>query len=795
MLLRAPGFNVPALLALTLGIGATTTMSAVVNQVLLRPLPYRTPDALVRIRGGSSFPDIRDWMDEAKQFDGFGGYRAQPFDIRANAETERVDGALVTGRVFGVLGTPPQLGRLIDERDDRAGGDHVAVLSDGFWHRQFGGRPDVVGQGLDVAGVRYLVIGVLPAGFVLPLVKADVVAAAQAESAEFGFRGVHSLVAVGRLEPGTPIAAAQAEMDAIAKRLAERYPKDNADRRFVLQTLREAVSGQIRPMLWLLFGAVVLVLVIACANVANLQLVRAIGRRSEMTLRHAIGASPWRLTRQLLVEHAVLAVAGGLGGAVLAWWLLLGLVAMAAESFPRLNDVAFDLWALLFGILVSLATITLFGLAPMLSAVARRGLYGATGHANRMTSGRRRLTAMLVVAEIALTLILVAGAGLLLNSYARLRSVPLGFDAAELLTFNLTLRPLPRSPRPTSGQEADAAARTAAQIADRTQIFEQVIARLGVVPGVTAVAASTDLPIAEGSSFHNITFEGRPDTPGQEPEVYYRGVNPGFFAALGVPILKGREFRPADRMNAPPVAIVNATFAARYFPGADSMGARIKWGRGEWVTIVGVAADVKGVQVDADEVPAVYGPFMQDEAVWRRSMDFAVRTPGAGVSAGDVRRAVAAVDSTLPILRLQTMDQLIARSLADRGVPLAVLGAFAVTALLLAAVGLYGVVSFAVRARARELGVRLALGARPRDVVRLVLGQAWWCTVAGLAAGLCGALAAAGVLRQLLFQIAATDGVTYAVAIVGVGLVALGAAALPALRAARIDPLIALRRD
>ena len=795
LLSRAPGTTLLSILALAMGIGVSSAMFSVIDGVILRPLPYADPDRLVRIRGWQSYPDLQDWTKELRQFDGFGGFRAQSFDRQTPDGTERLPGALVTGALFDVLGTRPALGRLISTADDRPGAEHVAVVSHGFWQRALAGRDDVIGADLQVIDGTYRIIGVLPADFELWLTPADVIAPIAAETIEVNFRGVHSLTAAGRLSRGVSLEAAQAEIDALASRLEKRYPAQNRGTRFLLQPLQSSLVAGIQSTLLLLAGAVALVWVIACVNVTNLQLARALGRRGEMATRRAIGATRAQLLRQLVVEQLMLAAAAAIGALAVAYGLIALIQGLPLQDVPRLDSVAIDGRALLFAACTALTTAVLFGVVPAVTATST-AVGDAIGHGTRISRVRRRMVAALVVAEIAATVVLMIGGGLLLNSYARLMHVNPGFDPDRLLTFNLTLRPLPRTPPPAG--DVDARRRNAALIEARTSYYEQVIDALRAIPGVKSVAASTDLPIAEGSQYHNISFEGRQVEIGTEPQVYYRGVNPGFFAAFGLPLIRGRELTTADRLTEPHVAIVNETFARQYYPGLDPIGRRVRWTSGDpndWITIVGVAADTKGLGLDVEEVPAIYGPFMQDGATWRRYMDFALRTSGDPAALGSaVRRAVASVDPSVPVMRLRTMNEVIAASVTDRRLILLLLSIFALAALALAGIGLYGTMAYAVRARTAELGLRLALGATPAAAVRLVLRQAWWCLAIGLVLGVAIAFTSVNLIRSLLFQIAPTDLLTYVVALSGISAVALGAAVVPATRAARIDPLIVLRR-
>lgn len=546
---RSPTFSVVSAIVLGVGIGAATAMFSVVDGVLWRALPYDKPEELARVRNGQSYPDLHDWSDAAHSFSGFGGYRPQSFDLAGADGLDRLPGALVTGTLFGALGLQPHRGRLIGPADDQPGAEHVMVLGHSFWTRRFGSREDIVGQVVDVIGTRYRVIGVLPAGFELPLTPADVFAPALAESTEFAFRGVHSLSTVGRVKPDVTLAVAQAEMDAIATELEATYPAQNTGRRFVLQDLRSGLVGAVEPTLLLLFAAVALLLFIACANLATLLLSRSVERQPEMAVRAALGASRPRLLRQLFVESLTLFVIGGAVGLILAAWLLDVMLALGPSDVPRLASAGLDARVVLFAAAASVVTSIVFGWLPARS-VTRASLPSLGGDVSRATMRRRRFGATLIAVEIAMTVVLMVGAGLLVNSVARLKHVDAGFDLDHLLTFNLTLR---QPPRPKERDTpAQAAARTAAEIANRSRLFDQVLDGLRAVPGVTAAASSTDLPIAEGSSYHNLTIEGRAVPPGSEPEVYFRGISPGFFGALGIPLKRGRALSPADSRDTPP---------------------------------------------------------------------------------------------------------------------------------------------------------------------------------------------------------------------------------------------------
>jgi putative ABC transport system permease protein len=782
---RAPGFAAAAVATLALGMGANTAMFSIVHAVMLRPLPYAAPDRLVRVQGGTSFPDLQDWAG-ARAFEGFGGYRAHFFDLTGRGAAERVDGALVTGDLFRLLGARAERGRLLQAEDDRPGGLGVVVLGHGFWQRRLGGDPDVVGSTLRFSTGAYEVVGVAPAGFRLPEVDAEVWAPLQVESPEeAAARGAHSLMAVGRLREGlTGLRGAQAEMDGIAARLAAAHPDENKDRRFVLAPLHEFLVRDVRGALVLLLGAVAFVLLIAATNVANLLLARAAAREKEIAIRASLGAGRARLVRQLLAESVLLAAVGGAAGLLLAHWLIDVVVRTAPPGAPGLDAVRLDARVLAFTAGVSLVTGLVFGLIPGLSA-SRVSLVPSLKEGGRTsgTATRARLRGALVVSQVALALMLLVGAGLLLRSLHRLQSVDPGFDPRHLVTFNLT--------PPMAGY---------GDIAKRTRLFEDVLARLAARPGVAAVGATSELPFGTGSVYHNFVIDGRPPLePGREPEIYNRSASPSFFGALGLPVRRGRALSEDDRATSPLVCVVNEAAVREHFAGEDPIGRRIAWARAPeriWITIVGVVGDVHAQELAAEEVPAVYTPMAQEMRAWKTWMNFAVRTAeGPETFAAAARREVAAVDPDIPVTRVRAMDDLIAASVAPRRFNLLLLGGFAILALLLAAVGLHGVVSHAVAQRTQEMGVRVALGAAPRDVVRLVVGQGLALTLAGLLCGAAGALALTRFVSTMLFGVRATDPGTFLAVSALLVVVSLLACYRPARRAARVDPLVALRGE
>lgn len=776
--LKTPVFTSIVLLTLALGIGVNTAMFSVVHAVLLKPLPYPQPDQLLRVRRGSSYPDMKDWAAQAQTVSAVAGYRPQLFDYDTGDLPERTDGAFVTGGLFQMLGARPLLGRLIDERDQGAGAPPIVVVAERFWRTRLGGDQAAIGRSLSFNGTTYQLVGVVAADFDLPGDNAEVFAPFYPENRqEAEARGAHTLRGLLRMKPGMRLSGAQSEMDALARRLEQAYPATNHQMRFVLLPLNDSLVGSMRPALWILLGTVTFVLLMACVNVANLLIARAAARRSEMAMRAALGASPGRLARQLLSESLLIAVSGGLVGLAVAYVLTRAIAALAPESLPRVDRIALDAPVLLFTVLASLTTGLLFGVLP--SWLASRTALADAARVESRGSARQRLRSTLMVGEIAMALVLVAGTGLLLRSFSLLVAQPLGFDATHLLTGNITF---------SAARYRD--------IATRIRFFDQLERELAASPGVTGVGLVTEMPIGSDPLMHNLAFEGRAMTPGTEPEVFYRGINPGYFNATGIPILRGRGFTSADTETSAPVAIANQAFAREYYGGTDVMGKRVRWasGGGEWITIVGVVPDIRGMSLDSGEVPALYIPYAQERNWWRMWMDVLVRTAGDPAAFAPIlRQAAARVDRTIPIARIRPMRDVVAASTADRRFNLFLIGAFAALAMVLAAAGTYGVMAYLVTQRSRELGIRIAMGARPADIMQLVVGHALRLAIAGTALGLVAWWAAARVLQGMLFGVTASDPRTLAGAIATLLAMTLIACSGPARRASHVDPLVVLR--
>lgn len=785
MLLRTRAFTIAAVATLALGFGANTAMFSVVHAVLLKPLPYPEPERLLRIRGNSSALDVADLARLSRQFEGFGAYRSNFFDVPAEPLAQRVDGAAVSGSVFRLLGVTAARGRTIEEADDKVGGEPVVVVSDAFWRERLGADPAAVGLSFTFVTGSFRILGVLPPGFRLPQIEADVFAPLHVVAAqEAGARGAHTLRGFARVKAGVDLAQAQAEMDALQPRMAEIDPVENRDRRYVLMPLHAYVVSDVREALLLLFGAVGFVLLIAAANVMNLLLARAADRQREMAIRSSLGAGRSRILRQLVVESVLLAAAGGLAGLAVAAWMLDIVVALGADRVPALVDVHLDGRVLAFTAGVSLLVGVAFGLAPGLVSSAHR-LVTPLKEGSRGTEGpgRDRLRRLLVASEVALAVVLLCGAGLLMRSLHRLQSVDPGFDTKGLLTFNIVLP-----------------AHRYREVAKRTAFTEDLLEKIAVRPGVVAVGATSELPFHDNVVPQNLLVEGAaPVEPGQEPEVNSRSVTTEYFRSLGIPLKRGRGFARDDAAGTLPVGIVNETAVRQLFGGADPVGKRVSWARSRqpfWITVVGVVGDVRGQGLDAEDAPALYTPMAQEFRPWRSWMYVVVRStlPTAAI-VEPVKADVARVDKDLPVTLVRTMDELLAASFGDRRFHLTLLGAFAGVALALAAVGIHGVIAYTVSRRTREMGVRMALGATTRDVLRLVVGQGLAVAVAGLAVGVVAALALRRLVASMLFDVQPADPLTFAAVSAVLLLVALVACLAPARRAARVDPAIALRYE
>ncbi|HET7457335.1 MAG TPA: ABC transporter permease [Gemmatimonadaceae bacterium] len=784
-LLRRPGFTAAVVATLALGIGANAAIFSVVNAVLLRPLPYADPDRLVMVWGrypdfgrtGTSLPDFIDWRAGATTFQQMAALHDVVFNLTGDGEPEQVKGYRVTANFFPTLGVSPALGRAFRAEEERVGGDDdVVILSHGLWQRRFGGRRDVVGRTVQLSGRPFTVIGVAPADFRF---RGDAALWAPMRADTTMPRRSEYLDVFGRLKPGVTVRQAQGEMNGVLRRLGEQYPETNSRLTPEVISMKEDFVGKVRPALIVFSGAVGLVLLIACANVANLLLARAAAREREVAVRVALGAGGGRLVRQLLTESVVVALLGAAVGLVLAVWGVSALRAGSAELLPRLGEVRVDLPVVGLALVLAVVTGLLFGIAPALRLAhgdvhesLKDGARGAAGGAVT------RLRNALVLGEVAVAVVLLVGAGLLVRSFERLNRVDPGFDARHLLTYGVVL---PRAKY--------------ADVKTTPAVYERLLERTRAIPGVQGVAVSNDLPM-QGAGYVTFSVDGRESKPGEDVQPF--AVSPDYFKVLGVPLRSGRVFTTGDVDGAPLVAVVNQEMVRKVFDGRDPIGRRITFGdpadtASRWYTVVGVVGDVAQEGLTAKPYAQMYRPLAQ---VPSRNVWVAMRTAGDPMAAAPAaRQALKSIDAELPLNDLQTMDQRIARDIAQPRVSVALLGVFSGIALLLAAVGIYGVVSYTVAQRTREIGIRMALGARPEGVLGLVVRQGLAPVVAGVVVGLAGALAATRLMHSLLYGVSATDPLTFAVVAVFLTVVALAATFIPARRATRVNPVLALRSE
>jgi putative ABC transport system permease protein len=781
-LAKSPGFALIAILTLGLGIGANTAIFSVVNGVLLNPLPYRDPDRLVSLRSNESVPDLADIKAWTQSYEDLGGTTFAPLDFTGGSEPEQWLTGLVTGGYFNTLGIAPMIGRAISPEDDKIGGARVIVLSHGLWQRLFDGDANVIGRSLPLSGERYTILGVMPPGFRSPREETIAwcpVSVASPEAA--AYRGVHFLRTYLRLKPGVALPQAMAEIGAIDKRLAEAYPQENSKRQSRLMPLRDRLIGDSRQPLLILFGAVGLVLLIACANYANLLLARAVSRQQELAVRAALGASRWRLIRSLVTESLIVGILGGALGLMLAQWGVDLLLSLRPENYVRMDGVALDGRVLLFTLAISIGTGLLFGLLPAWrSASVDPGKYLKEGSRASAGMTRTAMRSALVVIEMALALVLLIGAGLLLRSFWRIYTVDPGFNPKNLLTLRIDL--------PEARYK---------ELPKQAQFRNLLLDELNAVPGAQAAMIS-ELPLGGDSLNHDFQVEGQPVTPGQEPDVETRSIEGAYFRVMQIPLLAGRDFAAQDTEKTQLVGIINQSLKNQFFPNEDPIGKRVRWARDEqpnWITIVGVAADVRQFTLDSRDEPALYTPYAQVNRPWKRWMSVVVRDGGAGIGAEAIKSRVWKLDPQLPVRKIRSMTAVMAENRGERRFHLFLLCSFAGLAILLTMVGIYGVMSYIVSQRTHEIGLRMALGAQRTDLLRLVVGRGMKLAGLGVALGLLGSLALTRVMAGLLYDVQPTDPLTFVSVALLLLLIALLACYLPARRATRIDPLEALRCD
>ena len=801
MLRKSPGFTAAAVLTLALGIGANTAVFSVVHAVVLRPLPYGTPERLVVVKEWIPkavpdpipvcAPDVAQFQRENQTFEVLAGFKGDELDFEAGEEPQRVHVDRVSASLFSVLGAQPAIGRAFAAEEDQPG-HLVAILSDGFWERQFGRNREVIGKSVTLNRQPYVVIGVMPRGAVFPLAGMDQGEAADIfvpmaftadELASVGDNFNYSVV--GRLKAGVSVAQASSDLQGIAHRIEETYPaeiRSQFELSAVVLPLTEQVVGKVRALLLLLLGAVGFVLLIGCINIGNLLLARATDREREIAVRLTLGASRWRLLRQLMAESMLLTMTGAGVGLAFAYWITDVLVALMPKDIPLFHEVGVNTPVLGFTLGLAVLTGLVFGILPAVSG-PRAEVNGALkegGRTGMQGLEQHRLRGVLVVTEVALAMVLLVGAGLLLRSFERVVETDPGFRPEHVLTASLNL--------------AESQYKEDAQI---KSFYQQVMRRLQQMPGAKTVGASTDLPLESGWT-HLFTPEGYQPPPGANLNRCNHSVILGdYLQTMGVPLIRGRYFTEQDNENSVKVLIVSESLAKRYWPKEDAIGRRLKWGTAEskdpWLTIVGVVGDVKPRGLDMETTQHTYEPYLQLPG---SGMNVAVRTSVEPESmAAELRRTVWSVDPQLAVARLRTMEEVIRESTSPRRFSLLLLGSFALLALVLAAIGIYGVISYAVVRRVHEIGIRMALGAQERDVMKLVLMQSMAQLGAGIAIGIAGALAVTRLLGSLLYGVRPTDPTT----IVGVvGLlagVAVAASLIPARRAMKVDPTVALRYE
>ncbi len=786
MLARNPGFTAIAVITLALGIGANTAIFSVVNAVLLRPLPYPEPQRLVTMRSNQSLLDVVDIKAQSRAFEEGGGVTVQSMDYTGGVEPLRVHAGLVNAGLFKVLGVQPEFGRTLSPEEDTLGGPRSVVLSHAFWEQQFGADRHIMGKTIPLSGNSYAVIGVMPAGFVLPEAASDMWMSLRIGYPEAAAaRGVHFLRTYWRLKPGVGLAQAQAEMGPIDRRLAEQYPAEDKGRETSLIPLQDRVVGNTRTALLVLFGAVGLVLLIACTNFASLLLARAVSRQQEIVIRVSLGARRSALVRQMLTESLLLALLGGTAGLVLAEWGIDLLMAMKPAQLARLTSVGIDLRVLLFTLAISVLTGLLFGLAPAWSAVRTGGIESLKegGRGTTAGVGSHRLRSLLVVSELALAMVLLVGASLLMKTFWRLRAVDPGFDPQNILTMQVQLP----------------ATRYAA-IPKQTQFRQRVLEGLNSLPGVEASMVS-EVPLGGEWVYHNFIIEGRvPVAEGNEPELGSRSVMGDYFHTMRIPLRAGRNFAAQDREGSPLVGIVNEAMVRQFFPHQDPIGVRIRWARQEgppkWFTIIGVAADVKFFGLDRPEAPAIYWLYSQSDQPWKRWMSLVIRSRDEPATlVARVKKEIGNVDNQIPVSDIRPLAGVMAASIAQQRFNMLLLSTFAAVALLLAAVGIYGVISYSVTRRTHEIGIRMALGAGREDVLRLVVREGMLLALLSVVVGLALALGLTRVMSSLLFGVRANDPVTFVIVSFVLAGVALLASYIPARRATRVDPMVALRYE
>jgi len=795
MLLEHPGFTIVAALTLALGIGANTAMFSVVDAVLLQPLPYPQADRLAMIWENVNLPayknshnpsapgNFHDWRTQNTSFTDMAAIGGRSWNLTGSGEPARVDGEAVSAALFPLLQVDAALGRVFTADEDRQGGARVVLLSQGLWNDRFGADAGIIGKTIRLSEEPYTVVGVMPRGFYFPDPDDKLWVPIALTPQQLANHDGHSLQTLARLKPDVTLAQAQANLDGIAKRLTEQYPQSNTGVGVTVASLSEHTVAGVRTALLVILGVVGFLLLMVCANTGNLLLARSSARGREFAVRAALGASRGRLVRQLLTESTLLAVIGGVLGLAFAFWGISALRGLAPTDLPRIDAIGLNASVAAFNFGVAVIAGLICGVVPALQS-NRRDLHetlkgDAHGSAER---SRVRARNLLIVAETAIGVIVLVGAGLLLRSFLELGRVPLGFQPDGILTFRATL--------PASHYDTTA---------KRTAFYRQVTEKLRALPGVQSVAGVSILPLSMASRSTGISIEGEPPpAPGQVRLVDFRTVSPGYFSTMGIPLLRGRDVSWNDTADSPPVIVISQTMARMFWPNQDAIGKRIKGVPGNapapWVTVVGIVGNIQHVDLVNPPRPSMYLAPSQDQRSGDTLREWAARTSSDPTAvANAVRDAVWAVDPALPITRVQTMQRLRSAVTAKEQFNLLLVGLFALLALILSAVGLYGVTAYAVIQRTRELGIRLALGAQPGDVLRIVVGQGARLVAIGLAIGTLASLALTRLMATLLFGVSSRDPATFAGVGVLLAVVSLVACYIPARRAMRVDPVVALR--
>ena len=793
MLIKKPGFTVVAIVTLALGIGANTAIFSVVNAVLLEPLPYRAPGELVLVQHlyektgarseSVSYTDFQDWRAQNHVFADLAIFRGASFAVAVGDDLEQIRGANVSANFFQLLGVNPIRGRTFLPAEEAPGSEKVAVLSHVLWQRVFGADEEIVGRQIKLGDQLFTVIGVLPPDFKFPfrLERAEIWTTTSMLPAGMMGRGARNFQALARLKPGVSLQAAQTEMAAIAKRLEQENPGTNRNLSISLVSAHQELTKDVSLTLWLLFGAVAFVLLIACANVANLLLARALSRHKEMAVRAALGASGRRIAQQLLTESLLLSLAGGALGLLLAAWGIPLLLALSPQNLPRINAIDLNWRVLGFTLLVSILTGVLFGLAPALKVVRFDVVESLKegGKASTASAGRNRLRAALVVGEIAVALMLLVGAGLLINSFIRLNRVELGYRPENVLMATLDIPP---RKYPTGNE--------------RIAFIEQARERIRSLPGVRSVSFGSSFPFM-GGVYASFGIKGRPKTASESNMAGMSTIMPDYFEVMGIPLLEGRPFAETDDKSGVGVAIVNEAFARRFFPNENPLGKslilsvnRDKDSPTEF-EVVGVVGAVRNVALDREPGPEVYTPYRQMPWTWGQ---LAIRTEQNALSlARAVRQQIRSLDPDQTVPNSDTLENMISRSIAPQRFNLVLLSILAGIGLLLTLVGIYGVMSYHVTENTREIGIRVALGAQRRDILKQVVRQGLALTLIGIVVGMAGAFGLTRLMDSLLFGVTPTDPLTFAIVAILFGAVTLLACYLPARRATKVDPMVALR--